>query len=77
LKIGASLTLLDDATTAIVSSASAAAYMAGEINHLSFSPAWIAVAIIVMFTVLSLLGLRETSSVAFGILAIHVRNPFI
>jgi hypothetical protein len=72
-KLGASLTLLDDAATAVVSSASAAAYLSGEVPRLPFAPAWIAIAIIVVFTVLSLLGVRESSTMAFGILAIHVR----
>lgn len=69
------VSLLDYATTVVVSSATASAYIAGEVN-LPF-PAFVGTIIIVILPlIISLLGLKESARTAFGILAFHVRASF-
>ncbi|KAG1737589.1 amino acid permease-domain-containing protein [Suillus paluster] len=68
--LGAALLLLDFAATAIVSAATAASYLAGEVS-LPF-PIYIGTAFVfVLFTFVSLSGLRESARVATGVLAMH------
>ncbi|KAF9531070.1 AAAP amino acid permease [Crepidotus variabilis] len=70
--VGASLLLLDFASTAIVSAAIAATYLAGEVPALPF-PTWAgAIMVLAIFTVISLLGVRESARVAFGLLFFHL-----
>lgn len=70
--IAASLLLLDFASTVIVSAATAAAYLAGEVSNLPF-PSWVgAVIILVLFTMLSLSGVRETARIALVVLILHL-----
>ena len=70
--IAASLLLLDFASTVVVSAATAAAYLDGEVSNLPF-PSWVgAVIILVVFTMLSLSGVRETARIALVVLILHV-----
>ena len=68
---GGALALLDYATTAVVSAATASAYVAGE-AVLPF-PTYVGT---ILFAVLpltiSFLGLKESARTAFGILTFHV-----
>lgn len=69
--VGAALLLLDFAATAVVSAATATSYLAGEVA-LPF-PHYIGVLLVfVLFTVISLMGLRESARIASGVLAFHV-----
>jgi amino acid transporter len=52
---------------------SAAAYVAGE-TALPFSQAWLAVIILLAFALVGLLGVKESSSLAFAISTLHVRR---
>ena len=76
--IGAALLLLDFAATAIVSAAASAMYLSGEIPSLPF-PTWAgAIIILVLFTIFSLIGVRESSRIALTVLFLHVRTfPFV
>ncbi|EAU89563.2 amino acid permease [Coprinopsis cinerea okayama7 len=70
--VSATLLLLDYASTSIVSAATAAAYIAGEVLALPF-PTWILAAmVLVLFTVVSLLGVRESARIALAVLSLHV-----
>ena len=69
--VGAALLLLDFAATAVVSAATASSYLAGEVG-LSF-PLYIGVLLVfVLFTAVSLMGLKESARIASGVLAFHV-----
>lgn len=70
--ISAALLLLDFASTAIVSAATAAAYLAGEVTSLPF-PTWVgAVVVLALFTAVSLMGVRESARIALAVLSLHV-----
>lgn len=70
---GAALLLLDFSATAVVSAATATSYLAGEVS-LPF-PVYVGAAFVfVLFTVVSLSGLRESARVATGVLAMHVSS---
>jgi len=72
---GAALLLLDFASTSIVSAATAATYLAGEVPALPF-PTWVgAVIVLVIFTIVSLMGVRESARIALVVLTLHVRLP--
>lgn len=66
------MTLLDDVSTAVVSAATAASYVASQV-HLGFSQAWLTVIIILGIGLLGLLGVKEGAGVTTGVLAFHVR----
>ena len=69
--VGAALLLLDFAATAVVSAATASSYLAGEVA-LPF-PFYVGPFLVfVLFTAVSLLGLRESARVASAVLAFHV-----
>ncbi|KAG2058114.1 hypothetical protein BDR06DRAFT_1018740 [Suillus hirtellus] len=68
---GAALLLLDFSATAVVSAATATSYLAGEVS-LPFPVYAGAAFVFVLFTVVSLSGLRESARVATGVLAMHV-----
>jgi uncharacterized membrane protein YkvI len=69
--IGAVLLLLDFAATSVVSAATASSYLAGEVN-LPF-PSWVgAVFVFVIFTAISLSGVKESVRVALLVLGFHV-----
>jgi amino acid transporter len=64
--------LLDFASTSIVSAATAATYLAGEVPALPF-PTWVgAVIVLALFTIVSLMGVRESARIAFAVLSLHV-----
>jgi len=66
--------LLDFAATSVVSSAAAAVYLSSEVPSLPFPP-WVgAIIVLVLFTIISLLGVRESTRVALAVLSVHVRN---
>ncbi|KAG2134799.1 amino acid permease-domain-containing protein [Suillus clintonianus] len=68
--LGAALLLLDFSATAVVSAATAASYLAGEVS-LPF-PVYVGAGLVfVLFTFVSLSGLRESSRVATGVLVMH------
>jgi uncharacterized membrane protein YkvI len=70
--VSAALMLLDFASTSVVSAATASTYLAGEVV-LPF-PAWVgAVIVIVIFVLISLLGIRDSARLALTILSFHVR----
>ena len=76
--VGATLGLLDFISTAVVSSLTAATYISGETDHLPIPVPWLGLLFLVSFAILSLVGLRETTTTAFIILAYHVcpcRSP--
>ncbi|TEB34238.1 amino acid permease [Coprinellus micaceus] len=69
--VGSSMLVLDFAATSIVSSATAAEYLAGEVS-LPF-PAWVLAAmVLVLFTIVSLCGVRESARIALTVLSAHV-----
>ncbi|KAH7915894.1 amino acid permease-domain-containing protein [Hygrophoropsis aurantiaca] len=74
--VGAALLLLDFASTAVISAATASSYLAGEVS-LPFPPYVGAIIVFVIFTAISLCGLKESSRVAFGILALHAVTMII
>ncbi|KAF8843445.1 hypothetical protein BDN67DRAFT_945384 [Paxillus ammoniavirescens] len=68
--LGAALLLLDFAATAVVSAATAISYLAGEI-HIPFPLCVGTMFVFILFTAVSLAGLRESARVASGVLALH------
>jgi uncharacterized membrane protein YkvI len=72
--VGAALMLLDFVATSVVSAAAATVYLSSEVPSLPF-PAWVgAVIVLLLFTIISLLGVRESTRVALAVLSVHVRN---
>ncbi|KAF8902544.1 AAAP amino acid permease [Gymnopilus junonius] len=70
--VGAALLILDFSSTAIVSAATAAAYLAGEVKFLPF-PTWVGAAIVLfIFTIVSLMGVRESARIALAVLSLHL-----
>ncbi|KAH8112836.1 amino acid permease-domain-containing protein [Phellopilus nigrolimitatus] len=68
--MGGALALLDYATTVVVSASTASAYISGEVK-LPF-PIYVGTLIIVVLPlIISLLGLRESTRTALGILSFH------
>ena len=63
--------ILDYTATAVVSAATAAAYLAGEVA-LPFPPYVGALILLVTFTIISLSGLRESARLALAVLSLHV-----
>ncbi|KAI0338562.1 hypothetical protein BDW22DRAFT_1362598 [Trametopsis cervina] len=69
--IGAALLLLDYAATAVVSAATAVSYLEGEVT-LPFSVIVGSLLVFVIFTFISLSGLRESARIALGVLSLHL-----
>ncbi|KZT26173.1 hypothetical protein NEOLEDRAFT_1177956 [Neolentinus lepideus HHB14362 ss-1] len=69
--IGAAISLLDFASTAVVSAATAASYLAGEVT-LPFPTFVGTILVITIFTAVSLSGMKESARVAFAVLSLHV-----
>ncbi|EJD46997.1 hypothetical protein AURDEDRAFT_113597 [Auricularia subglabra TFB-10046 SS5] len=67
----ATITLLDNLATAVVSAATSTVYIEGDVD-LPFSPVWLTVILLLLFSIVAASGLRESASLAFVILAIHV-----
>ncbi|KAF9045413.1 AAAP amino acid permease [Panaeolus papilionaceus] len=75
--IGAALLILDFSSTAIVSAATAATYLAGEVPSLPF-PTWVGAAIVlILFTAISLTGVRESARIALAVLSLHVATMIV
>ena len=69
--LGSACALLDFAATAIISAATAAAYLQAEVTI--DIPSWVlAAAFLAFFALVSLAGLRESSRVAFAIITFHI-----
>ncbi|KAI6026044.1 amino acid permease-domain-containing protein [Pisolithus marmoratus] len=74
--VGAALLLLDFAATAVTSAATAMAYLAGEVA-IPF-PLYIGTLLVfVVFTIVSLAGLKESAKVASSILSFHLLTMII
>lgn len=69
--IGASLLLLDFAATSVVSAATAISYLGGEVS-LPFPVVVGSLIILIIFTLISLSGLRESARIALTLLSLHV-----
>lgn len=69
--VGAAILLLDFSSTAIVSAATAASYLAGEVT-LPFPAFVVAILVLIVFTAVSLSGMKESARVAFAVLSLHV-----
>lgn len=70
---GAAITLLDAATTVVVSAATASSYLSSEV-HPSFPPFVITILLLLGFAILCLSGTRDSARMACGILGLHVRH---
>ncbi|KAF5310403.1 hypothetical protein D9758_018960, partial [Tetrapyrgos nigripes] len=84
--LSASLLLLDFASTSVVSAATAASYVTGELAASDLSsgddasgsdslpfPEWlVAILIVVLFMFVSLSGIKESARVALGVLSFHI-----
>ena len=62
---------MDFASTAVVSAATAATYLAGEVN-LPFPVYVLALVVLAVFAVICLSGLRESARLALTLLSVHV-----
>ncbi|KAK7040709.1 hypothetical protein VNI00_009615 [Paramarasmius palmivorus] len=69
--VAASILLLDFGATSVVSAATAASYLAGEVS-LPFPEYVVAVLVIGAFTLISLSGIKESARLALCVLTIHV-----
>ncbi|EGO26780.1 hypothetical protein SERLADRAFT_447894 [Serpula lacrymans var. lacrymans S7.9] len=69
--VAAALLILDFASTSVVSAATAASYLAGEVT-LPFPTSAGAILLLVLFTIIGLCGMKESSRIAFGVLALHL-----
>ncbi|RUP43698.1 hypothetical protein BC936DRAFT_136842 [Jimgerdemannia flammicorona] len=70
--VAAALSILSYVATAVVSAATATAYLAGEVTlptHLSVF--WLTILVMVLFASVTLLGIKESSNLAFGIFTLH------
>ncbi|THU77928.1 hypothetical protein K435DRAFT_973734 [Dendrothele bispora CBS 962.96] len=75
--LSASLLLLDFASTSVVSAATAASYLAGELATTNSGslplPEWtVTVIILVLFMLVSLTGIKESAKVALCVLSFHI-----
>lgn len=69
--LGAALLLLDFASTSVVSAATVASYLGGEVA-LPFPEFAGAALVLLVFALVSLTGLKESARIAFGLLVFHV-----
>ena len=67
----AALLLLDFVSTSVVSAATAITYLNGEVT-LPFPIVVGALLILILFTVISLCGLRDSARLALALLSVHV-----
>ncbi|KAF9556823.1 hypothetical protein CPC08DRAFT_641000 [Agrocybe pediades] len=75
--VGAALLLLDFSSTSIVSAATAATYLSGEVPSLPF-PTWVgAILVLTIFTFVSLMGVRESARIALAVLSLHVLSMIV
>ncbi|KAL0945974.1 hypothetical protein HGRIS_012252 [Hohenbuehelia grisea] len=69
--VSATLLLLDFAATSVVSAATAASYLAGEVS-IPFKSFVVTILVLVLFTLISLTGIKESARLASSVLAFHV-----
>ncbi|THH31703.1 hypothetical protein EUX98_g2455 [Antrodiella citrinella] len=69
--VGAAVLLLDFASTAVVSAATAATYLGGEV-HLSFPVYVVTLLVLIVFACICLSGLRESARLALMLLTLHI-----
>ncbi|KAH8102672.1 amino acid permease-domain-containing protein [Cristinia sonorae] len=69
--LGAAVLLLDFASTSVVSAATAASYLSGEVK-LPFPVYVIAISVLVVFALVCLSGLRESARLALTLLSLHM-----
>ncbi|KAF9467230.1 amino acid permease-domain-containing protein [Collybia nuda] len=74
--VGAALMLLDFASTAVVSAATAASYLAGEVT-LPFPTFVGALLVLIIFTLISLSGIKEGARIALTVLSFHIGTMVI
>ncbi|KAG6917339.1 hypothetical protein DXG01_002910 [Tephrocybe rancida] len=74
--VGAALLLLDFASTSVVSAATAASYLAGEVQ-LPFPEYAFAILVLLLFTIISLLGVKESARIALVVLLFHVGTMLV
>ncbi|KZV90196.1 hypothetical protein EXIGLDRAFT_677363 [Exidia glandulosa HHB12029] len=67
----ATVKLLDNVATAVVSAAASTVYIEGEVD-LPFSPIWLTILLLILFSIVAVAGLKESASLAFVILALHI-----
>lgn len=70
--VGAAATLLDALATSVVSSATAAAYLAGEFDNLPLKHSLLAIIMLVGLSITALVSMRESSRLTLTITVIHV-----
>jgi len=74
--VSAALLLLDFASTSVVSASTAASYLAGEVS-LPF-PSFVGpILVLVIFTIVSLTGIKESARIALVVLMLHVSGHFV
>jgi amino acid transporter len=71
--IGAAATLLDAMATSTVSSATAAAYLAGEVPNLGMPQAVLALSLLVGLCLIGFFRVKESSTVTLTFTVVHVR----
>ncbi|KAG6814928.1 hypothetical protein H0H93_011623, partial [Arthromyces matolae] len=69
--LGAALLLLDYTSTSVVSAATAASYLAGEVK-LPFKDYVVTILVLLVFTVVSLSGVKESARIALAVLSFHM-----
>ncbi|KAK0469330.1 amino acid permease-domain-containing protein [Desarmillaria tabescens] len=74
--ISAALLLLDYVCTSVVSAATAATYLSGEVD-LPFPSFVGAIIVLVLFTIISLSGIRESARLALASLSFHVGTMIV
>jgi hypothetical protein len=71
--ISAALLLLDFAATSVVSAATAASYVSGEVS-LPFPEFVGTIILLALWLLISLTGLKDSARIAFIVLSLHVRE---
>ncbi|KAK0194213.1 AAAP amino acid permease [Armillaria mellea] len=74
--VGAALLLLDYVSTSVVSAATAAAYLSGEVN-LPFPSFVGTIIVLALFTLISLSGIKESARLALVSLSFHVGTMIV
>ncbi|KAG6860603.1 hypothetical protein C0995_009424 [Termitomyces sp. Mi166 len=74
--IGAALLILDFTSTSVVSAATAASYLGGE-TQLPFPEYIAAILVLVVFTIISLSGVKESARIALVVLLFHMGTMMV
>jgi amino acid transporter len=75
--ISAAATLLDAASTSTVSAATAGAYLKGEFPNFRLPTAAFAVILLVLFVIVALFSVRESTAVTLSFTLIHVSHTML